>query len=126
MDTTGEKAAKGDAMKELLISLTKKDVKMQTFRSGGKGGQNQNKRDTGVRFVHKASGATGEARDSRTQLTNKKAAFNRLVKTKTFQAWLKIKIAEKSGEARDTERRATAWVEAQMAPENLKIEYSNA
>ena len=29
--------------KELLFSLTKKDFEIQTFRSGGKGGQNQNK-----------------------------------------------------------------------------------
>ena len=47
---------------------------METFRAGGPGGQNQNKRNTGVRWIHVPSGATGEARDHRTQGENKRAA----------------------------------------------------
>jgi protein subunit release factor B len=34
--------------KEKLFSITKKDFKIQTFRSGGKGGQHQNKTNSGV------------------------------------------------------------------------------
>lgn len=50
-------------MKELLFSLTKKDFRIETFRSGGKGGQHQNKTDSGVRIVHLESGAVGESRE---------------------------------------------------------------
>lgn len=106
-------------MKKLLFSVTKKDFDMQTFRAGGAGGQNQNKVNSGVRLIHKASGAVGEARDSRYQLQNKKAAFERLVKSDKFQAWMKIETAKKLGVLQDIEKR----VDELMKPENIKIEY---
>ena len=74
--------------KKLLFSVTKKDFEIQTFRSGGKGGQNQNKRDTGVRIVHRESGATGESREERSQAQNKKNAFKRLTESLKFKLWL--------------------------------------
>lgn len=72
-------------MKERILSVTIHDCEVQTFRSGGKGGQNQNKRDTGVRVIHHPSGARGEARDQRSQLQNKKSAFRRMAQSKAFQ-----------------------------------------
>lgn len=65
--------------RELLYSFTKKDFRVDTFRAGGKGGQNQNKRDSGVRITHIESGLSSESREHRDQLTNKKAAFEKLV-----------------------------------------------
>ena len=66
------------------------DCEVQTFRSGGSGGQNQNKRDTGVRVIHHPSGARGESREERSQLQNKKTAFMRMIKTPKFDLWLRI------------------------------------
>src|SRR4029450_11027253 len=60
------------------------------FRSGGKGGQNQNKRDTGTRVIHHPSGARGESREERSQLQNKRAAFLRMINSPKFQLWLAI------------------------------------
>jgi hypothetical protein len=57
-----------------FLSVTMKDCDLQTFRCGGPGGQNVNKVNSGVRITHRVSGAVGEARDSRSQLQNKKAA----------------------------------------------------
>lgn len=71
--------------RELLFSVTLKDCDVQTFRAGGKGGQNQNKRDTGVRIIHRASGARGEARDERSQLQNKRLAFKRMAEHPLFR-----------------------------------------
>lgn len=71
--------------RELIFSVTLKDCDVQTFRSGGKGGQNQNKRDTGVRIIHRASGARGEARDERSQLQNKRLAFKRMTEHPLFR-----------------------------------------
>jgi len=108
--------------KELLFRVTKKDFDIQTFRSGGKGGQNQNKRDTGVRIIHRESKAVGEARDSRHQHQNKKAAFRRLIKSTKFQTWLKIKIGEMTL-TKEQEEKIQRKVDEEMKPENLKIEY---
>jgi protein subunit release factor A len=68
-----------------ILSVTIHDCDVQHFRSGGKGGQNQNKRDTGTRVIHRPSGARGEARDERSQLQNKRLAFRRMVQTPAFQ-----------------------------------------
>jgi len=109
-------------MKEKLFSVTKKDFEVQTFRSGGKGGQNQNKRDTGVRIIHKESRATGESREERSQGQNKKLAFGRLVKSLTFKIWLNKKIFELTHDKKEIERQ----VDNDMKPNNLKIEYKDS
>lgn len=72
-----------------ILSVTIHDCEVQTFRAGGKGGQNQNKRDTGVRIIHPPSGARGEARDERSQLQNKRRAFLRMTQTPKFRVWLR-------------------------------------
>jgi len=88
---------------------------VQHFRAGGHGGQNQNKRDTGTRVVHHPSGARGEAREQRSQLQNKRAAFRRMVDTREFRLWLAIQ----------TGRLAVVEAEAQrliIPEEELKVE----
>src|SRR5690606_33821561 len=105
--------------RNIIFSVTKKDLVVETFRSGGKGGQNQNKRDTGVRIRHPESGAVAESREHRTQLQNKKAAFERLVQTPEFKKWHKIEAARRMGTIVDIDE----WVEDQMNPNNLRIEY---
>lgn len=74
--------------REKVFSVTLDDCEVQTFSAGGPGGQNQNRRSTGVRIIHPPSGARGESREERSQLQNKKAAFRRMVDTKVFRAWL--------------------------------------
>ena len=69
-------------MRELLFRVTMKDCDRQTFRAGGKGGQNQNKRDTGVRIIHRASGAVGESREHRTQGQNENLSSSNGVRWK--------------------------------------------
>lgn len=104
--------------KKLLFSLTKKDFEFQTFRSGGKGGQHQNTRNTGVRIIHKESGARGESREERSQYENKKKAFERLINSDKFKTWHKKKTAEILLGLEKIEE----IVEQQMKLENLKIE----
>jgi protein subunit release factor B len=110
-----------EIMKRLIHSVTKKDFEVQTFRAGGKGGQNQNKRDTGVRIIHKDSGAVGESREERSQLQNKKRAFERLLSSWKFKRWHSMKIREIiEGETLEEK------VARQMRPENLLIEGWNS
>jgi protein subunit release factor B len=68
-----------------ILSVTAADCEFQTFRCGGKGGQNVNKRDTGARYIHHPSGARGEARDERSQWQNRKLAWKRMIEDPKFQ-----------------------------------------
>lgn len=105
--------------RELLFSVTPADCEMHTFRSGGPGGQNQNKRDTGVRFVHPPSGARGESREHRTQLENKKAAWHKMAKHPLFAAW----VARQSDVYKKIEAAAQKWAAEQVEdPAAIKVE----
>ena len=55
-----------------------KDLKIETFRSGGPGGQHVNKVSTAVRVRHIPTGLFATASDSRSQLQNRKTATKRL------------------------------------------------
>lgn len=101
-------------MRELAFSVTLKDCDVQTFKSGGPGGQNQNKRDTGVRVIHKPSGAVGISREERSQLQNKKTAFKRMAATKEFKIWVKKQLGQ--------DDRLRAEVDRMMWPVNIKVE----
>ena len=100
-----------------LFTVTIADCRVDTFRSGGKGGQHQNKTDSGVRIVHEPSGAIGECRETRSQLENKRIAFQRMGASPQFQRWAKIRAAQIMGHPTIEER-----VENLMQPHHLKIE----
>lgn len=101
--------------KKPFLSLTRKDFEIQTFAAGGPGGQHQNTANTGVRIIHTASGARGEARDSRSQHQNKRAALVRLVEDPKFKIWLNRQIWNKG-------IKPEQQVEKDMRPRNLKVE----
>jgi protein subunit release factor B len=103
---------------KLLFSITKKDFEIQTFRCSGKGGQNVNKVETGVRLIHTASGARAESCEQRHQHQNKVIAFKKLVASPKFLAWHKLECARRMGQ-----RSIDEIVDEQMKPENLKIEF---
>lgn len=104
--------------RKLLFSLTRKDFDVHTFASGGPGGQHQNKTESGVRIVHRDSGAAGESREHRSQWQNKQAAFRRLVESQRFKAWHRCEVARRLG----SEALAQEAAERQMRPENLRVE----
>jgi protein subunit release factor B len=56
----------------------KKQVHIETYRSGGPGGQRKNKVETAVRLTHLTSGITVVATEHRSQAENRKLAFERL------------------------------------------------
>ena len=65
--------------KEYKIDIRPDDLKIETFRSAGHGGQNVNKRETAVRITHLPTGLVASAQIERTQIMNKKIALDFLV-----------------------------------------------
>lgn len=99
-----------------ILSVSIHDCEVQTFRSGGSGGQNQNKRDTGVRVIHHPSGARGESREERSQLQNKKTAFRRMAEHPKFLLWLRIETG------REMMLHGDVYIGIDLDPEDVKTE----
>lgn len=103
--------------RELLFRVTKKDFTETHIRGSGPGGQHRNKTSTGVRLVHRASGAVGEATDSKSQAENRVAAFRRLRETREWKAWFTMMTAETLGRPS-----LKSVVEQAMQDENIVTE----
>jgi protein subunit release factor B len=106
-------------MSTFLFRVSRKDLEVDYFRAGGKGGQKQNKTSSGCRIRHAASGAVGESREERSQHANRKIAFRRLTESRRFQNWVKAQAAAVLQGHRDMEDK----VKKSMSSNNLNVEY---
>lgn len=81
------------------IGLKRSDVKIETFRASGPGGQYTNKRETAVRVTHKKTGARACSQGARSQAKNKRNAV------KILQARLLERKKQKAARKRGKKRR---------------------
>jgi peptide chain release factor 2 len=75
------------------IEIRPDELRRDTFRSGGPGGQHQNKTESGVRYTHLPTGVAAESRSQRSQHKNDEMAL-RMLKAKLFQIEEQKKRAE--------------------------------
>lgn len=83
--------------KAIDINLDERDLEIDVYRAGGKGGQSVNTTDSAVRITHLPTGIVVAMQDERSQLQNKQKAM-RILKMRVYQ---KMKDEEDAARAKD-------------------------
>jgi peptide chain release factor 1 len=86
-------------MEEEEININRADLKIDTYRASGAGGQHINKTESAVRITHLPTGIVSESQDGRSQHKNKEIAMNQLYQ-RIIEAQRSVKASELEAQRR--------------------------
>lgn len=91
---------------EIKIDIRPEDVRVDTYRASGAGGQHVNKTDSAVRLTHLPTGVIVSCQTQRSQVQNKETCFQ-MLRSKLYE--LELLEREKALDALKGEKKEIAW-----------------
>lgn len=95
-----------EVTEDIAVEVRPEDIRVDTFRASGAGGQHVNKTDSAVRITHMPSGIVVSSQSQRSQTQNREACF-KMLRSKLYE--LKLEERQKKIDQMSGEKKENAW-----------------